>query len=298
MDRWPNGKLVEFSTADGFVHFGYLVRPKAAKVCVIHVHGMTDNFYDSRVAAAMAWALSAKNIALFSINTRGHDCISRIRRTGKPKKFIGTNMERFEDCTKDIAGAVNAMRKSGFRKIILSGHSTGCQKITYYQSKASDRKVKSIILLAPADDYNTDRRTAGKRFGAVVARCKRLSRIGKGSLADASIPFGFSANRFLSVADKNKAEAKIFNYDGGLSVFSRVTVPVLVVFGSKEQHAEKPVNEYCAILKSKSASNSFLSKIIPGARHSFKGYEKQLAREVVGFVRDISTVSGKAGRSS
>ncbi len=285
--KW-DGTLVRFITPDNVILHGFLLRPKRASTCMIYLHGMGGNFHDSNLPFSIAKKTARQGIAMFSINTRGHDSVSfPDRKVGaKTKSFLaGTDFEKFEDCTKDISGAIRVLKKMGFKKFVLVGHSTGCQKITYYQYKTRDRSVAGLALLAPGDDYNLSKRAHKKKFDTIVKKCRALVKRNMGSTIVP--PSHFSARRFLSISDLKYAEARLFNYDGPLREFGSIRVPVCAIFGSNEQHAVKPVKEYLDILEMKSRCN-YTSKIIKGARHSFEGQEDEVARQMSNWLSSIN----------
>ena len=98
----------------------------------------------------------------------------------------------------------------------------------------------------------------------------------------------FSAKRFLSVADTRNVEARLFNYDGPLKEVSSIRVPILAVFGAKEEHAPKPVNECLDLLREKTKSKSYSQIIIRNAKHSFWDHEDEMASRVAGWVQGLS----------
>lgn len=289
MENEWNGKLIAFLTPDKVILHGFLLGPKNSNTCIIYVHGMGSNFHDSPLPFSIAKKVAKQNISVFAINTRGHDSVSfPDKKIGRhTKSFLaGTDFEKFEDCVHDISGAINSLKKIKFNKFILAGHSTGCQKVTYYQYKKKDRNVKGIILLAPGDDYNISRRAHKRKFNGLVSKCRALVRRKMGSKV---VPQNhFSARRFLSIADLKYVEARLCNYDGALSEFGKIQVPICAVFGSREQYAIKPVREYLEILKKKSHAPIYVSKIIKGARHSFNGQEDEVATSISSWLADVS----------
>lgn len=277
------GKLVSFPTTDRFHMHGFLIAPKKARTCIVSVHGMTGNFYGYlKSLEPIIKKVNGQGIGYFSINTRGHDYVSSLRSINRKRKRKrgGTRYERFDECVADISGALNALQKLGYKNFILMGHSTGCQKVTYYQYKKKDRRIRGIIILAPADDYNLDKKRFGRKFPIAARKCKALVRKRKGDTMADWIPLGFSAQRFLSVADPTKPEARTFNYDGQLREFSSVREPILAVFGSKEQFTVKPVKKCLEILAKKSRSRAYSMAIIKGADHSFNKHYEELGDTV------------------
>ncbi|MBI5397947.1 DUF1749 domain-containing protein [Candidatus Woesearchaeota archaeon] len=289
-----HGTLVEFKTDDGFRLHGFLSGKSSAKTCIIYVHGMHGNFYGHSLPFVISTAAMKQGFGFFSMNTRGHDLVAPVyyfakkhSATKKIKMIGGTSFEKFEECVFDIRGAVRTLRNIGFRKFVLCGHSTGCQKITFYQYKTKDASVAGLILLAPADDYNMQRKSLGRKWKSVVNLCRVMVKQGKGDETRKEIPGRFSARRYLSIADLQRVESRIFNYNGRLREFSKITVPVFAVFGSKEQYADRPVKEYLDRLQKMTRSKQFDAAIIQGGNHSFTKHESDVAKLVVRWLRII-----------
>ncbi|MDE1851340.1 MAG: alpha/beta fold hydrolase [Candidatus Micrarchaeota archaeon] len=284
------GRLVSFVTDDGVRLNGFVHGGRKGGDCVINVHGMTGNFYGIR-QMLLAEMLARKGIAFFSINTRGHDAVSSYRTEGgrvKGKRVkAGTNFERFEECVPDIKAAIGAARRMGFRGITLCGHSTGCQKVIYYQYRSGDKRVKSLILLGPADDYNIAKADLGKDFARIAKLAEGLVARGKGDETHELIPSGFSAQRFDSTVNLDRIEARILNYDGELKEFSRIRIPILAMFGTREEFAVKRVGTCLRILEGRTRSSNYRWHVVKGADHSFKGHERELAGRMVDWVRSL-----------
>ena len=160
-----NGQLTTFLTNDGVRLNGFLMEGGRTKASAIYIHGMGSNFY-TYPPYALAKYFDLAGFATFTINTRGHEPVTGLTRlkNGKKVRFVGgTDYEIFEDSWRDIEGAIKVLEKRGFRRFILVGHSTGCQKALYYQYKTKDRRVIGLVLLGPADDYNLHKHDLGKK---------------------------------------------------------------------------------------------------------------------------------------
>jgi pimeloyl-ACP methyl ester carboxylesterase len=289
-DAGIKGRLIHFVAKDRSVLNGFLVGPRRSRRCMVYVHGMTGNFYGGTLQFRIAESIGRAGFSLFSINTRGHDAVSVIRKQKGRKidRFMaGTDLERFEDSVLDIDAAVKKLWELGFRQFILAGHSTGCQKVTYYQYKKMSRKIMGILLLAPADDYAIQRKELGKRFDSAVKLCRKLIREGKGNEPSRLVPSHYSPRRFLSVADLKNVEARLFDYGGPLREFSRITAPVCAVFGRKEEYATMPVVQYLRILRKKTGAEGFVGAVVDGAGHSFRNHNEILADFVLRWVRSL-----------
>ena len=272
------GALVAFPAAggrkprmlDGF----YRPAPKQNAPLLAFVHGMGSNFYRSALTKAFLEAAPALGLGVLAFNNRGAE--------------RGTEDEKFLACLPDLDAAAEFARRRGHRKLIFVGHSTGCQKIAFWQAKRRNPAVAGLVLLAPADDYATTRRDFGKRFEQKVAWAKKMVAAGKGAAQVAGLYERFTAARFLSLADLKHPEANVFRYAGALAQFRRIHCPMLAVFGEQEEFAAIPPAEMLAILRKKTNSREFDDWLIPGADHGFHGCEAELALSVCQWAREIA----------
>ena len=272
------GELLSYYASDGVRLNGFLARSGTAnRQAIVNVFGMGGDFFTSSRYPALCRALKGSGTDLFLANNRGMSMAARFGRRRGERILRGTSAERFDECIFDIKGAIDLLSSMGYRAVILQGHSTGAQKVIYYMRKTADRRVKGIVLLGPGDDYNLARRKLGRRFNKAVMIARAMVSHRKGHLAMPHWSSEYSASRFLSYADLKNVEARIFDYDGPMREFSGIKVPVLAVFGSKEQYALKPVRKYLEILAQKTKSKSFAGAIVKGGDHSFCGREDDAA---------------------
>jgi pimeloyl-ACP methyl ester carboxylesterase len=278
-DWGVEGRLVAFAAEqagkvrmlDGF----YRPAPEAGASLLAFVHGMGSNFYRSALKKAFLEAAPETGLAALSFNNRGAE--------------RGTEDEPFGECLADLDAAAAFGRRMGHRRLVFVGHSTGCQKIAYWQARRARRDVAGLVLLAPADDYAVSRRDLGTRFDKKVAWAKAQVARGRGDAQVSGLYERFCAARFLSVASVRSAEANVFRYDGPLTQFRRVRCPILAVFGAEEEFAAIEPARMLAILRRKTKSADYSDWLLPGAGHSFKGCEASLAAEVCAWAREKAT---------
>jgi len=97
----------------------------------------------------MADVYSSSGYNLLSINTSAHDGIAEGYRFGE-FEYIGGALADFGECVADIGGAVDFASRLG-RRIILQGHSLGCDRILWFALQ--ENSSLELILLAPCDSY-------------------------------------------------------------------------------------------------------------------------------------------------
>jgi hypothetical protein len=144
-----NGKLVSLDSTDGLRLKGYWAVSEKNIATIIHVHGNFGNFYENEFIPIMADKYTEAGINFLSVNNRGHDGIAEAYKSGE-LVYIGGAIELPEQCYYDIEGAVRFV-ENVCPRIILQGHSFGCQRILAYLLQ--NQKDYDFILLSPADTY-------------------------------------------------------------------------------------------------------------------------------------------------
>lgn len=273
------GEIAKFFTRDGIELQGFLVGSKS-NVGILHIPGISGNFYENSFVDAEAEYAAKEKMTFLSMNTRGHDYVNElVKKDGKNFRIIniGGALERFEDCTLDIQAGIAFLRKKGCRRIILQGHSSGCQKIAYYQLCKKDKAVAGLILLAPADDMTIIKNMLGKEFGKTAEQAGKIVKAGQGGeFVPQRLLKVISAQRFCSLSRETSIEARLFNYEGAMKEIGTLTVPLLAVFGERDMYLTRPATELLMVLKRKAARAQCETAVIKNAPHNFRGYEKRL----------------------
>ncbi|MCX6998431.1 MAG: alpha/beta fold hydrolase [Kiritimatiellaeota bacterium] len=242
---------------------------------LIIVHGLGGNFYRSTLKKAWLRQGPRHGFDVLSFNNRGAD-----RQVAN---------ERFGDCLADLDAALRCGRRLGYRRFILLGHSTGCQKITYYQARRQPADVAVLVLVAPVDDLAVCRRDLGPRYAYWLRRARGLVRQGRGNTLLPMLYEKFSARRFLSIADPRSIEAQIFDYDGPLRSFRAIRCPVLACLGTREEFACRPVAEMGTILRQMTRAQAFHFFTVPGADHGFHSRDAPTVLRVLRWLRSQCT---------
>ena len=244
------------------------------KTLLIIVHGMGGNFYRSELKKEWLRACDRFGFDAFTFNNRGSD--------------RDVAFERFSDCVADLDGALAAGRALGYRRFVLLGHSTGCQKITLYQARRQNPAVRALVLASPADDLAICRRDLGKKYSYWVNHARKLVKQGKGDTLLPMLYEKFSAHRFLSIADPQSVEAQLLDYNGAMRHFRSIRCPVLAFLGTEEQFACMPVKRMGEILREKTRSENFHFFLVPGGDHGLHGHTRAAAHRALRWLRGIA----------
>ncbi len=136
-------------TEDGLklpmIHFS----SKEKDICVIFIHGMCQTIIDNYFATVWGNVLSENNIGFLYEHNRGHSIENDIVMKDGSFKRCGCMYEIFEDSIYDIDLTINKAQELGYKRLILMGHSYGCNKLIYYYYKKKPNILGLILASAP-----------------------------------------------------------------------------------------------------------------------------------------------------
>lgn len=118
-------------------------------ICVICIHGMCGTIIDNYFATVWGKLLAKNDIGFIYEHNRGHSIENDIVMKDGSFKRCGCMYEMFEDCIYDINLAIQTAKEKGYKRIILLGHSLGCNKVIYYYYKKQPNILGIILASAP-----------------------------------------------------------------------------------------------------------------------------------------------------
>ncbi len=254
---------------------------------IVFVHGL-----DATVFAHHDFLvpLASENTATIFFNNRGHDTVTKIRKTNGQRKMAGAAHEVFTECADDLEGVIRLLRRKKVKKIYLVGHSTGSQKIAHYLSrKNNQRKIAGAVLLCPVSDYASNKKfTTPRKFKRAQAYAAKLAQQKKPHelLPVAIWPDLRDAQRFLSLNTPDSKE-EIFSYAQPKKIprtLRKIKIPLLVVFAGNDEYADRPARGMAEWFRKNIKSKRSKIIIVPRARHGFKGKEERVANAVKRFI--------------
>jgi len=152
------GRLVETQTQDGLSLHGFwqlgsvsaTTEPPsdARPVGWIMVHGVAGNFYNSSMFASLTESLLEFGHDTCRINTRGRDPIAYFATPGGNSR-VGAAYEMISDCRSDIASWVDLLKKQGYRRLGLMGHSLGAVKAALYVCSTAPMDIDCMVCISP-----------------------------------------------------------------------------------------------------------------------------------------------------
>lgn len=125
---------------------------KKADTVLIAITGIHGNFYSNPFYYNIGDSLSAAGIDFIYAQTC--DAFGFIETenvvTGQ-KETIGSWNEDFLNVDEDIEAYLDYTKASGYKHVVLAGHSLGANKVLWYLSRHHDAPIDHFLLLSPAN---------------------------------------------------------------------------------------------------------------------------------------------------
>lgn len=286
-------EFTRITTEDKLILQGILYEPdqKTDKL-ILHIHGMSGNFYENRFLDSMAKTFTGNGFAFLAPNTRGHDFIADIPISGDKEDFkrIGNTFEKFEECVLDIKAWMDYAEKQGFSQIVLQGHSLGCPKIAYYFSQTKDPRIQKLVFASPADMVGIAEKWPD--HNEMLKISKEWISTGKGREILPKLFDGWSylsADTYLDFHTRGNPIDSFNIYDKEVpsKTLEAINLPALAFFGSIDAaYLTDSPQESLDIIKSK-AKNApqFDTEVIEGASHSYFAHEQEAADLILDWIK-------------
>lgn len=275
-------------TTDGLklpmVHF----ESSEKDICVICIHGMCGTIIDNYFATVWGKLLAEKGIGFIYEHNRGHSIENDIVMRDGSFKRCGCMYEIFEDSIYDIDLAIATAKKKGYKRIILLGHSYGCNKVIYYYYKKHPDILGIVLASAPdmigshvsaqSDDYQELLKEAKKNIDDGNAS-KLLHKMVEDYMYMSSGTYynwfheGSALNNLPIIANPEHWEQ-----------FETIDVPILTFSGSKEADYYLQLD----LLKEKALNcNHFEYKVIENTGHTYKNKEMEIGNLIYDWIKGL-----------
>ena len=271
-------------TVDGLmlpmVHF----ESKEKNICVICIHGMCGTIVDNYFATVWGKVLSEKNIGFIYEHNRGHSIENDIVMKDGSFKRCGCMYEIFEDCIYDIDLAIQTAKDKGYKRIILLGHSYGCNKVIYYYYKKHPNILG--IILASAPDMIGSHLLLEPDYKELLAEAKKnidnneptklLHKMIEDYMHMSSLTYYNWYNE-----NSNLDNLPVISNKEHWKQFETIDVPILTFSGSNEED----YYQHLDLLKDKALNcKNFEYKIIENTGHTYKNKEKEIANLIFEWI--------------
>lgn len=297
--------LVSILSTDNIELPGLLYQPdKDTKKIAVWLHGMGDNavFYKPREINVLAETLAEKGIALLAFNNRGAHLAKKLKIADESlpeedRRYQGgMYYELIADCVKDIGGAAAFLEGRGFSELYLIGLSTGANKICAYHARARNNPFSKYVLAGPGDDTGLMFAELGeKKFWAALHYAAKFVK---------DDPLRIMPKYTGMYPFSAQSTWDMLNPDGGYNTFpfyeatherlgkkplfeeyKKIDRPMLVIWGREDEYTDASGGAAKTLqLLMSQTSNSMLKKadfaLVPGANHSFDGFQADFAQKV------------------
>ncbi len=205
---------------------------------------------------------------------------------------IGSHYEQLDEAHLDINAWIGFLLDKGYKKIILQGHSLGTIKVIRYLFEGKYKsKINKLILLCPFDKTFLIEKFTTRKYIQYLKQAKKKILEGKG---DEIVPknyggFKLSYQTYLSWFDNNDLshmfDLSIKNYK--FPILNKINIPVHVIVGTNDEYfyqsdPKHPEIGFRILINNLKKGGG---KLIKNATHSFAGYEKTVALEVLKFAK-------------
>ena len=285
---------IYFNTEDQIELVGLLETPdKPTNKVIISIHGMQSNCLKQRETILSNTAVNA-GIAYFAFNNRGAEVMTYTKKvTGDKQLNGGVVYEDVLDGYYDIKAAINKMLELGYTQIYLQGHSLGCTKIVYTYNKLKNENnvanIKGIILLSLVDIPDCQKYDLGSKYEQILQYAEEKERQEKLEelMPEESFDHPISVKSYLRYFKYNKdidfAKFNCMDYD--FKELNSIEIPLFMRWGNVHELVIQNLDDLVKFLKSKIKNNKLDIGYIDGADHGYTGKEKELAKEIINFVK-------------
>ena len=254
-------------------------------ICVVFIHGMCGTIIDNYFSTVWGNLLLKKNIGFIYEHNRGHSIENDIIMKDDSIKRYGCMYEIFEDCIYDIDLAIKTAKEIGYKRIILLGHSYGCNKVIYYYYKKHPDILGIILASAPdmigshlsiqADDYEKLLTEAKENIDNNEPR-KLLHKMIEDYMYMSSQTYYNWFNE-----NSNLDNLPIISNPENWEQFETIDVPIFTFSGSNEADYYLHLDS----LKQKANNcNNFEYKIIDNTGHTYKNKESEIGTLILNWI--------------
>lgn len=283
---------VNFLATDGVNLNGFLYSNNNKNI-ILSVHGMSSNCFKKREITIANSALE-NGIDYFCFNNRGSELVKYVKKKCNNEKIKIVAGSAFEDATDgyyDIVGSILKLKELGYSNIYLQGHSLGCTKILYTFKRLKKENsellnnIKGLILLSLVDINRVFKAYLEDKYEYYLNLAEEKEKQGKFEylMPKESFIHPVSVKTYLKYL-RDYEEIDVDNYN----IVSIIDIPVFMRWGTyKEMILQKP-DELANMVNEKIKHKNKDINYIDGANHSYNDYEKELAEQIIDFVKKYS----------
>lgn len=280
-------KIIEVETKRGDILCGCLYGEKYKDTCVIITNGTCGSIFENKFLQVIGEELEKHKVSfVYAHNSGAFHRIDTKTKSGKPS---GCTYELFDNCVEDLQAYVDWAKESGFKHIILGGHSYGTNKVVYYLSKNQNETIDKYILISPTDTgYLKDHeKLSADELMPIALKFKEENKL------DELLPIAFdnwnlyTARAFLDfIENKHSKNLPIHSKNGNWKQLKTIQQTGLFVMGEKDSFAFGNTLDHLQTINANSKNKNNVVAVIDNAGHTFRNREQELANTILNFVKE------------
>ena len=279
-------EIIEVITKRKDTLLGCWYGEKYRDTCVIITNGTGGNIFENRFLRVLGQQLEKQNISYICAHNSG--AFQIINLPSENHNRSGLTFEMFDNCIEDLQAYIDFAKSQGYKKIILGGHSYGCNKVIYYLYKTKSVDIDKYILIAPTD---TEEKTDGEKVSAKSIE-KIANKLKKQNKLNDIIPIlydgynYYTARSFLdAMENKNHHNLPIYNNKKGFFQLQEISQKGLFVMGEKDGYCKQNAQKHLDIINQYSKNQDNIVKVIENTGHTFRNKEIDLSNVIIDFVK-------------
>lgn len=284
-------KVIEDNTEDGLKLTGYLYESQLNDVCVVFIHGMGGNLEHNPFASIWANLLNKGGIDFLFGYTRGHSEENQILTTNGNYIKCGTTYEVFEDSFYDVDLWVMTAKKLGYKKIILLGHSLGCNKVIHYLYKKKNM-VDALILASPPDMIGLIKSDVyQKNYKELIKEAENNVRNGQPDQILSSKlweEYFISSKTFLSYTNEQGEinNLPVAENPEHFKQLETIDIPIVAFMGFEDDIVIRSISDDLELIKRKALScPNFETHIFQNANHLYENCEEEIGLYLTNWIQ-------------
>ena len=273
---------------------GVHYEPQSKDVCVLVVHGMSGNIIENYFCDVLGKTLSKSGVGCIYGHNRGYNHINDILKKDGKTVRMGAMYERFDECVFDIEAWVSEVRKLGYKKIVLLGHSLGCNKTIRYFNKNKPEGVTGVVLASPPDmvglfekpEYQPNHHELLEEARKNVTEGNPLKLV-SGIVWDW---YTLSSQTYLDLSEQDGPadNLPVMKNPDTFPELASINVPLLGIMGEKDDIAIHTLEEDLDLIEKKATEcPTFTKKFIKDGTHTYDGQENQFSQAVLDWVKQL-----------
>lgn len=285
-------KIIEDYTEDGLKLTGYLQDSNLKDKCIVFIHGMNGNLENNYFADVWGNICRDNGISFLFGYTRGHAQVNNIQTKNGKNIKCGTAYEIFEDSLYDVDLWIKNTKKLGYKKIILLGHSLGCNKVINYLNEKGNI-VDGLILASPPDMIGLIKNDIyQENYKDLIKEAEKNVKEGKEDkllsekLWDEHL---ISSQTLLNYTNELGAinNLPVASNPKHFKQLEKIDVPILAFMGENDDIVIKSIEKDLELIKSKALScNNFKTEIFGKANHTYEGCEEKIGLYLVDWIKE------------